>query len=197
MELTPDQENAIARLYENESLTENLTDQDARALLEWAQGQIAASTDDTLVRAAVSAANASGEQGVQALVTQASTFLAQELAARDINAARASSPQTAQTMGQPAPAPAAAVGGNETAAVTSSTASATTSPEPPAVPAAVEMTGRPVTGGDANLQVSGSAAEQNTLSGSSSANIGAGTTPAAPPSKSKRKKSRKSRRSKK
>ena len=89
---------AIERLYENESLTDNLTDQDAKALLEWAQQQIISNTEGEMVTAAVSAANASGEQGVQALLTQASTFLAQELTVRGMNTARAqvaeSSPPT-------------------------------------------------------------------------------------------------------
>ncbi len=80
---------AIERLYENESLTDNLTDQDAKALLEWAQQQIISNTEGEMVTAAVSAANASGEQGVQALLTQASTFLAQELTVRGMNTARA------------------------------------------------------------------------------------------------------------
>lgn len=82
MDPTPEQKLAIERLYENESLTENLTDGDARALLDWAEQQIAANTDDQLVQAAVSAANQSGQAGVQSLLLSANSFLAQEVSAR-------------------------------------------------------------------------------------------------------------------
>jgi hypothetical protein len=89
MELTSEQKMKVERLIENESLTDNLMDDDAKALLEWAQQQIIANRDDTLVRAAVSAANQSGEEGAQALVAHANTFLAQELAAHTADAVRA------------------------------------------------------------------------------------------------------------
>lgn len=85
MELTTEQQNAIARLYENESLTDNLDDADARIVLQWAQEQIIAHNDGELVQAAVNSANQSGAQGAQALVAQANTFLAQGLEARAQN----------------------------------------------------------------------------------------------------------------
>jgi DNA primase len=86
MKLTAQQRAALERLHESESLTDNLTDADAQALLEWAQQQIIADTDDDLVRAAVNAANTSGAQGAQILLMQANATLAQELAARAMNA---------------------------------------------------------------------------------------------------------------
>lgn len=69
----------IERLYETESLTDNLTDTDAKALLKWAEGQIRNDTNGEIVIAAVGAANASGTQGVQALVAQANAFVVQQL----------------------------------------------------------------------------------------------------------------------
>ncbi len=80
--MTPEQQALIERLYENESLTDNLTDADAQALLKWAAEQIENATDGELVMAAVSNANQSGGEGVQALITQASSFLTKELRAR-------------------------------------------------------------------------------------------------------------------
>lgn len=82
MEPSSEQKLSIERLYENESLTDNLTDADAKAVLKWAQEQILQDKDGELVRAAVSTANASGQEGAQALVAQAANFLAQELQAR-------------------------------------------------------------------------------------------------------------------
>lgn len=80
--MTPEQQALIEQLYENESLTANLTDGDAKAVLAWAQQQIIADADGELVRAAVSAANESGQAGAQTLITQAANFLAQELQVR-------------------------------------------------------------------------------------------------------------------
>ncbi len=85
MKLTPEQQARIDRLYENESLTDNLTDGDAKALLDWAQKQIVADTDGELVTAAVRAANESGVQGAETLVAQANAMLTQELTARAMN----------------------------------------------------------------------------------------------------------------
>ena len=90
--MTPEQQALIERLYENESLTDNLTDADAQALLKWAEEQIRNETDGELVTAAVSNANQSGAEGVQALLTQASTFLVHELHAREVSAARTDVP---------------------------------------------------------------------------------------------------------
>jgi hypothetical protein len=77
----------IERLYENESLTDNLHDADAKALLKWAEEQIRNNTDGELVTAAVSTTNQSGTEGVQALLSQASAFLAQASQAQAVNAA--------------------------------------------------------------------------------------------------------------
>jgi hypothetical protein len=98
MELSSQQKMSIERLYENESLTDNLTDQEAKAVLQWAQQQIASNTDGELVKAAVSAANQSGEQGAQALLAQATTFLVQELQARGVNTARENQTADSPTM---------------------------------------------------------------------------------------------------
>lgn len=104
MELTPEQKMSVERLYENESLTDNLVDQDAKALLEWAQAQIVANTDEALVRAAVHAANQSGQEGAQALVAQASTFLDRELDSPRKEAARESDTSGLMTMSADHPA---------------------------------------------------------------------------------------------
>ncbi len=90
MALTPEQRMQIERLYENESLTDNLDDASAQAVLKWAEEQIRADTASQLVTAAVSAANQSGAQGVQALLVEAGTFLARELAV----AGKAAAPTT-------------------------------------------------------------------------------------------------------
>lgn len=94
MKLTPELKAQIERLYENESLTDNLDDAAARAVLKWAEEQIRGRADPGLVTAAVSAANQSGEQGARALVAHAGTFLTQELRA---GAATTSSPPDAST----------------------------------------------------------------------------------------------------
>jgi hypothetical protein len=171
MELTPEQENAIARLYENESLTENLTDRDAQALLEWAQGQIVANTDDALVRAAVSAANSSGEQGVQALVTQASTFLAKELEVREAAASRSNDSPSALKLGD--------------------------SIAPLSESISKELTGQPETGHPARLEDSPTVAQSNALSATAGGNLGPATPTSAPKPAVKPKKSRKPKRRKK
>lgn len=98
MELTPEQKMSIERLYENESLTDNLMDADAKALLEWAQQQIISDADGELVKQAVSVANQSGVEGVQALINNASTFLAQELTARGLNTTRVNDAAASMTM---------------------------------------------------------------------------------------------------
>ncbi len=86
----------IERLYENEALTDNLTDTDAKALLKWAEQQILASQNSELVTAAVSHANQSGSEGVQALLADAGAFLAQAMQTRENNPAPAA-PQTNDT----------------------------------------------------------------------------------------------------
>lgn len=215
MELTLAQQNAIARLYENESLTENLDDQSARALLEWAQGQIVANIADALVRAAVSAANSSGEQGVQALVATASTFLAQEIEARDAATAQADAPPAPVSNGEGASRGAATVQGDAPPALISSdvdaapaaaarsneSAAAMTMGDVPAIGLAEsvpdELTGRAATDKPAQFVASGAAAEQNIPTTPSFGNIGAANPSTPPPSKPRRKKSRKSKSPKK
>lgn len=78
----------IERLYETESLTDNLTDANAIILLQWAEAQLRANTDEALVAAALSTANQSDASESDALLAQAQTFLAQQLHAREITAAR-------------------------------------------------------------------------------------------------------------
>ena len=94
----------IEQLHERESLTDNLTDTDAQALLKWAEQQILSKTPAELVTAAVNAANTSGIQGAQALVTQASSFLNNQLAARGMSAAPKStlSAETSSSSDSPA-----------------------------------------------------------------------------------------------
>lgn len=93
MDLTPEQQARLARLYENESLTDNLTDTDAKAVLEWAQRKIlGGAAEADLVTAAVSAANQSGEEGAAALLLQADDFLAQEIKARTMDSAQPNQP---------------------------------------------------------------------------------------------------------
>jgi hypothetical protein len=79
MELTPEQSSALDRLAENESLTDNLTDEPARALLDWAQQQILKNFDSQIVTAAVSAANQEGDASAQTVVNRASKFLSQAI----------------------------------------------------------------------------------------------------------------------
>jgi len=107
--MTPEQQALIEQLYENESLTDNLSDVDAKALLKWAEEQVRNETDGGLVAAAVNNANQSGVEGAQALLTQASAFLVQELHAREANVARAADQTGAgdETAAQGAPAPTA------------------------------------------------------------------------------------------
>ncbi len=182
MELTPEQQDAIARLYENESLTENLDDQSARALLEWAQGQIAANADDSLVRAAVSAANSGSERGAEAVVLQADGFLAQALALRADAATRLNESATSNKMS------------DSSAPTTDPTGDAI--PAPVTTSAEIEMTGRASTNSDARLQASAAVPETAALVANASAEIGPTAPNPAPPLAPKRKKRRKIRRSK-
>lgn len=99
MELTPEQKMSVARLYDNESLTDNLMDQDAKAMLEWAQEQIIANKDEALVKAAVRAANLSGQEGAHTLIAHANAFLDQEAAERAKSRARESETAALMTMG--------------------------------------------------------------------------------------------------
>lgn len=99
MELTEQQKLQLGRLHENESLTDNLTDSDARALLQWADLQIRSDTDGDLVTAAVSAANQSGVEGAPNLLANAAAYLARELEARPSKVQRDKETPANQEMG--------------------------------------------------------------------------------------------------
>lgn len=73
----------IERLYENEALTDNLTDGAARTLLHWAEQQLCDNADETLVTAAVSFANSSDSADPHALVVQAQSYLSEQLRAHE------------------------------------------------------------------------------------------------------------------
>lgn len=88
MELSEEKKQRLERLSENESLTDNLTDDDARALLKWAEQQILSDVDGELVASAVRSANQSGVKDSNALLAEASAALAQELKLRGINVSR-------------------------------------------------------------------------------------------------------------
>lgn len=78
----------IERLYENESLTDNLTDAAAKTLLHWAEQQLCDNTDETLVVAAVGFANTCESTAPDAILTQAQTFLTEQLHSREITLVR-------------------------------------------------------------------------------------------------------------
>lgn len=159
MKLTSSKKNAIAQLYENESLTSNLTDSDAHALLEWAQNQITANADSKLVQAAVSAANASGIQGAPQLLAQAAAFLAQ----------RAGTSNTPSPAIDNSPAPAQQI------------TPVTVPPE--LVPAAAQTTDVPApVSSAAGLQASGQAGETSVLSAQAAVMASADTSAPAPAS---------------
>ncbi len=82
MELNREQRAHIEQLQETESLTDNLTDTEARALLDWAQTQIASNADLDSVKSALSAANASGEAGIEPLLARAAAFLNTQVGTR-------------------------------------------------------------------------------------------------------------------
>lgn len=89
--LSERQQRAVERLSEDESLTEDLTDEPARALLKWASEQASALAGDAArsdeqvsealkeLRKAVRAAAASGETDGAKLVDQAATALAKAI----------------------------------------------------------------------------------------------------------------------
>ncbi|MBI4674583.1 MAG: hypothetical protein HY741_23305 [Chloroflexi bacterium] len=97
------QQALIERLYENESLTSNLTDAEAKPLLQWAEAQIRDGANAELVIAAVNAANQSGAEGIQALLVQARAFLKQHLDLQPADAPRAAD-HANTTMAASAPA---------------------------------------------------------------------------------------------
>jgi len=108
--LSERQQRAAERILEDESLTEDLTDKPARALITWASEQAsilageAERSDEQLaaalkhLRTAVRAAAASGEEEPTALVAQAQAALDQALGQ--------AAPQPQATSSQQAPAPA-------------------------------------------------------------------------------------------
>lgn len=160
MKLTSAQKNAIEQLYENESLTSNLTDDDAHALLDWAQNQITANADSNLVKAAVSAANASGIHGAAQLLAQAAAFLAQR----------------AGTSGTLLPA-------TENPSVPVPHATAMTVPSEPTIPAAAETTGTPSSPPNSTgLQASAQAGEASVLDAQAGVAASANTAEPSPPS---------------
>jgi len=170
MDLTPEQKRGIERLHENESLTDNLDDASAQALLDWAEDRIRADTDSSLVTAAVSAANQSGEASVQALVNNASAFLAQELSVRT----QAGAPGEG---GASAPAPLA-----ESAPQDSATQPADTPPTAP------ELKGADTPGVPGTLSVDVATPPPQLLSTSASAGISPAQKPHRRKKSSRRKK---------
>lgn len=168
MELTSEQKMQIERLYENESLTDNLTDADARAVLQWAQQQILAATDGEMVAAAVRAANESGETGVAQLVAQADTFLAHELEARGMNGARDTSAASPTMLTE-----------SDASTPVSSQSDAST-PMSSETDASQELNARPVSPNSAQLQASGAASEQRLLTAQADATMAPDPTPPPP-----------------
>lgn len=92
MALTPQQKTDIYRLRDNETLTGNLTDAAATAVLEWAEGQIAAGVAYDTVVAGVRAANGAETEDP-----------AVALAAANQSLAAAAPPRTTAAVAQPAP----------------------------------------------------------------------------------------------
>lgn len=82
-QMDPEIQARIERLYENESLTDNLGDAGAKALLGWAEAQLRENTNEAMVIAAVSFANTNAGADTSALLAQAQTFLKQELRAQE------------------------------------------------------------------------------------------------------------------
>lgn len=103
--MEPEIQARIERLYENESLTDNLTDTDAKALLQWAEAQLRGNTNESVVTAAVSFANSSGGADTSALLAQAQAFLTKELHAQEITAARPTAASDASPEQSPVRAP--------------------------------------------------------------------------------------------
>src|SRR5687768_13117119 len=68
-------DSALEALYEDDGLTDNLTDGPAKALLAWAESQIKAGTDPQQVRKAVRAANREDLDESAAAVAAASAAL--------------------------------------------------------------------------------------------------------------------------
>ncbi len=192
MELTPEQKISIERLYENESLTDNLTDNDARAVLEWAQQQIIAETDGELVKQAVRAANQSGETGVASLIAQASAFLGPALAARESDASSAMKMDDATKETEAMRERKA----EEMGAISTDAPGTLSVAEKPAV-----LSARQVSEKDARLEASGSETEQRLPTARADAIIGASTagapsaTAAPAPSKKTRRKSKRKKKS--
>lgn len=90
MALTDQQKADIDRLRDNERLTSNLTDRSAQAVLDWAEGQIAAGMTYETVVASLKAANRTGTEDPALALAAAHTWLAQ--AAPPVTAALTLSP---------------------------------------------------------------------------------------------------------
>lgn len=103
--MDPEIQARIERLYENESLTDNLSDAGAKALLGWAEAQLRENTNEAMVTAAVGFANTSASADTSALLAQAQTFLKQELHAQETTDARPVDPANPSPEPPPAAAP--------------------------------------------------------------------------------------------
>ncbi|MFN8481592.1 MAG: hypothetical protein U0768_00870 [Anaerolineae bacterium] len=99
MALTEQQASAIERLRANESLTGDLTDRPATAVLQWAEEQIQANVVYEDVVAAVRAANRTGTEEVDEALGAARKSLAAA------QAARGAAPPAAATVPAPPPPP--------------------------------------------------------------------------------------------
>ena len=102
MALTEQQAAAIERLRENESLTGNLTDKPAMAVLAWAEERIKASAVYEDVVAAVRAANRTGTEDVDEALSAAQKSLDAAIVARG---ALAATPPGVPATVAPPPAP--------------------------------------------------------------------------------------------
>ena len=101
-----DIQSALEALYEDEGLTDNLTDAPAKALLAWAETQIKAGVEPKTVRTAARAANREDLADTTAVLAAANTALgatAQPLVLT--SHLQAASEQTAETASQTAIAP--------------------------------------------------------------------------------------------
>ncbi len=92
MALTEQQAAAIERLRENESLTGNLTDKPAMAVLAWAEEQIKASAVYEDVVAAVRAANRTGTEDIDEALSAAQKSLDAAIITRGVPATVAPPP---------------------------------------------------------------------------------------------------------
>ncbi|MDZ7379370.1 MAG: hypothetical protein ONB06_08485 [candidate division KSB1 bacterium] len=83
MSLSAEQRAALERLYENETLTSNLTDASAAAVLKWAEEQLNANAPEEKVLAALRHVNDAALTDPQQAVAAAQLFLAGVMKASD------------------------------------------------------------------------------------------------------------------